>query len=355
MYWGVTFLVTSIFIRFVLGGDLRFAKEGVFLISAMVSAWWLGMEALPKKFLIPFLILGGLTFFNQFNSYNTAVYTQTCMVFAGMIVFASARTMKEEEWRHLENFLIICVLLHSTWIFLNYFGKDYWDFFNIPRITIDGHRNLLGNTLLIGAMHQPSMSGAALVGLLPFAYYLLPIPLIAIFLLKGSMCLLALGVASVWYIYQKYGARWVATYLAAGFLPGLYVLSKYPDLLKGGGRLGAWKAWELWPTDLFHRVFGFGVGWVYAIFGRQTVVNGEMFRQLHCEPLEIYATWGILGIGCFAWLFYQIKDFKSRYFYAFLMLWVNSLGNLTFHLSFTSLLMIFCYARIINKKGEINA
>jgi hypothetical protein len=352
VYWGVTLLLASVFIRFVAGGDLRFAKEGIFLFSALVSTWAFGIEAVPKKFAIPFFIIFLLTFFNQFNSYNTAVYTQSIMVVSSFIIFASARDMSEDEEIQLEWFLLACFLLHTSWIFLNYFGHDYWDIFGIPRITVDGNRNLIGNTMLIGAMHQPSMSGAAIMALLPFSWLFFPFGLLAIGMLHGSMCLFSLGVAFLWLVARLRNIWWAIMAFVGGIPFAFLFLYKYPDYLKPGGRLGAWRAWILWPTDWFHRVFGWGTGYIYAVFGPKVIINNEAFKQLHNEFMEIHAAWGLVGLAVTFYLFKQIKDFDSKYFYSFLMLWVNSLGNLTFHLSFTSLIMILCYAKIINKKGD---
>lgn len=355
-YWGVILFLASTFVRLAPGAELRFAKEGVFLAGILISCWSFGVGAIPKKFSIPFNILSFLVFFNQFHPQIVSVYTQTVMFFCGLLLFATAREFTLTEWRIWERYMVFLVIVHAGWGICNHLGTDPWEWYKFKRILVLADMDLKYSNLMVGPMHQPSMSAASLLGLLPFAGpYLLPIALYALCLYNSSMCYLGLGVGIGYYIWRRKGLKVVGGLAILGTPIALYIFKKFPDLLFAGGRIGAWKAWAHWPMPISYKIHGFGLGYIYSVFGSKTFINGEYFRHLHNEFAEIYAAFGLIGVGCTVWLFMQIKDYKSKYFYAFLMLWINSLGNLTFHLSFTSMIMIFCYARIVHEQGEINA
>lgn len=366
IYWGLILLVLPAFIRLIPGGDLRFAKDGLFLWSALLGIGMFGVRAFKGGTLLVFCTISILTFFNQYHPYSASVYHQSLMVMGGWAVLAQAGLMDEWDWDNIEKFIVISVVIQVVWVISNSFGTDPWDWVGLTRNSIKGE-SMVGSKTIIGILHNPSISSALLAAMIPFCFgvvrkevgdqsqifipwrffIVMPVAFYALYLCNSTMAWAGIFVAFLWWICgQKGGWRWAA---GISFL-SLPILWVYRDsrFVSTSGRIPAWEAW--WEYALnqgwWKNLVGNGVGFIHDRF--RTIYHSaeQVFLQLHSEPLEIHAAWGVVGLACTAYLLTQIKDFRSKWWYAFLILWVNSFGNLTFHLSATTLLMILCYAKI---------
>lgn len=350
VYWGAILFILPVFLRVVAGGDLRFAKDGVFLWSALLGTGMFGVRAFNGTLRLAFVVIGFLTFWNQYHPYSVSVYHQSMMVMCGWLILAQGMDFTPKDWDRVIPFLWASLFLQAIWPISNAYGTDPWEWIGLRRQWATGGVVGPGMNTIIGMLHNPSISAALLAGCIPFVFTtlyssLLIIPaLVGLYYCGSSMAWLGLIAALGWFILLKWRR---AAVISALFLPAVVWGIKGSKYSSDSGRFPAWARWgeHAQSQGWWKNTVGNGVGYISDQF--PLIYKAPIaFKHLHNELMEIHAAWGGIGLLLSGLLFMRIKDWRSPWFYSFLILWVNALGNLTFHISATTLLMILCYAKI---------
>jgi len=352
VYWAWVFTLLPLFTFAVPGGDLRFAKEQAFFLCTTVGLllWGCRKGSWQRPHFLPLIVLLTMAFFNRPHPYMLAPYQQLLCFTFGCLAFV--QFLEISRWDSIKKGIQISLVLQILWLVANYFKTDPWEWIGTEEMaeTVRRARDARGH--IIGMVHQPSLSAAFLAGCLPFApLWMLPFGLAALWVFHSSMALGAVGLWLGFLACKKLRIPLWAVLVGLGL--AFVCLPLLPESLTGpGGRLIAWKAFFNAPATPLEWIFGRGLGWVWSEFPKISgPINGELFQHLHMEVLEIQAAWGVVGFAIWITLLSFIRDRQSPWFWSFFILWVNSMGNLTFHIVPTSLLMVLCYARIVITKN----
>jgi len=352
VYWGLILLVLPMFLRLVPGGDLRFAKDGLFLWSALLGIGMFGARAFKGTILTAFVAIALLTFWNQYHPYSVSVYHQSLMVMAGWSILAQGMEFTPRDWKRILPFIYASVVVQVVWLVANSLGTDPWNWVGLRRNWATGGSADTTNTIM-GVLHNPSISAPLLAAMVPFlltrwSWPLLAPALYGLYLCNSTMAWAGVLAAGVWWIARQKNGKVLVGLAGIHVLAGLWMV-RDSAWASTSGRVPAWSKWgeHVGSWASLDHLLGRGVGYVHDTF-RSVYRDGNLiFLQLHSEPMEVHAAWGVAGLAALAALLLQVRDRSSAWFYAFLILWVNSFGNLTFHISATTLLMILCYAKII--------
>jgi hypothetical protein len=291
--------------------------------------------------------------FVAYDPYQPFQYYQLGSVISGIIFVAVISS--NIDYKHISliyKLLSAACLLSSAWVFLNYFGFD-------PYTLILNKKIPTGSFSLSrppGSLGNPIHSGAFIACTLVFVRpYLWIFPVLALYLLGSALPVIgAFTAVSVYYCYKKNKLRLlvfpisILVILAASLLLGYFGSDSF---FFGTDRVQAWKHLISIMGFDFN---GNGFGYVTTVFS-ESFKGSQPFIQMHNEWLEAYAILGLLGVLICSWLVLPIfKDKGHPAINACLIsLFINSLGNFTFHIA--PLFMVFgaCYA--IQLQGEKNA
>ena len=287
-----------------------------------------------------------------YDPYQPFQYYQFGSAVAGIAFLAVITSnIEAKHIRLIHKLLSVICLLSTAWVFLNYFGFDPYTLIinkKIPTGSFAAWRPP-------GSLGNPIHSGALIASTIVFVRpYLWIFPVLALLLLGSTLPMICAFVAvSVYYCYKAkkpkllYFPFAILVILAASLLLGHFGSA---SVFYGTDRVQAWKHLvSIMGFDLN----GNGFGYVTTVFS-ESFKGSQPFIQMHNEWLEAYAILGILGVLVCSWVVLPIfKDKGHPALNACLIsLFVNSLGNFTFHIA--PLFMVFgaCYA--IQLQGEKN-
>lgn len=259
------------------------------------------------------------------------------------------------------NGLAFLCLAQSFWIIAEALGFDIYGTFlslfgEVQRVSKTGGAWTAGSIKQVaGSLGHPTISGAMITFTLPFVYklrkYLVPIPLVAIYLTSSSMCVMGAALVLFYIIFKDKRMYALGALLTVGlFLYGHF----YEGFFSNSARIAHWIN-LLKQYGLNAPIFGNGPGFT-EVMVVSLEKGGEVLRPEHNEILSLYIQYGLVGIAIACCLLKGfVKKFineEDRFLKAgILALAFNCLGNFPLHIASSSLLaMIF----IVLLKGEKN-
>jgi len=327
--------------------DASFVKDRFFIFAVGLSLVLYPSKISSLRLRVGIGGLFMLSFFNQYLITSQAVILQWQTFMAGVILLPQVVHLGDRKV--LGNGILLAGVIQAICLILNQWGLEplriYSYFLNADLYYVGAGVAVPHNVVMpIGTLMNINMSSVLCVAALPFAIRAFPLfilPLVyAVLLSKSSMSYLGALSVIFWYIYSQTRAK--KKFIAASIfvlLCSLYLLKGH-YLLDGGNRF---KIWEIALKVLSIRPFtGMGLGFVYDNF--PMYFTAQEFRQLHNEPLEFLVNFGLVGVFFLGLILSKVTLVKKNwsFFAVIFALLVNSLGNLTYHISSLSLITLLC-------------
>lgn len=339
-FWGVAVLLHPFIIRPSFNPEgIRTGRDLFMLFASVLALFLFGCKA-NKKIVYPVagILLVGI--FNQ--AYYTkiamfdhtsyfAVY-QSCMFIAGLICLAQFSSMKV----NLAKYISISGLIASIYMFLDFFDIDLIRYYCELMGFVAKNSNQVE-----GALLNKNLSGAYIAMTIPAIIekkkYWYLVPVFGAILLCDSTIPIYTAVASCFFILVK------NSYMRALFLspiPAAYFLMEHT---KGGLDSARFLIWES-ALNVYHSsFFGEGLGWVSGYFNKvKRPLGSTGVAQLHNEFLELYMSFGVVGIAALAYVLFL--SFRSNNIVAksgVFALLANSMGNFPMHISPIALIGLY--------------
>jgi hypothetical protein len=343
---GITIAFLPLFIK-VSSVDLtRTSRDNLLVVILAVLGFMLTdkKRKLPKSLYVAFSYGLLCLIINQWQPASVVVMFHVFYAVSGIVFFASYYEKHSEEGRdYVLNGMVAGALIQSIITIANYFQIPLWFYFirvfyphvtgfNIASVGIGS----LGNSNIL----------AAYVALTSIAFfrkkiiYLIPLPLIALYLAGSVMGYATLLAGTAYYfnfklnLVKKYWLYYSAlVFMALAFFVGV----KGHD----SERFSAWR--EIFSRmDIGHFLFGKGPGW-FANHPVLVHITREKLVQEHNAFLTVLNMFGIIAFVLLVPVFIKFlgaKDknpiFPSILFAAF----VNSYGNFSLHQSSVALIII---------------
>jgi hypothetical protein len=326
------------------------SQEYFFGLVAMLGAllFGIGKTSLRVKIFAVSLFLVSFVSDNPFGIFQ---YFHLAMSAAGALLIALVYSKRHEiDLGFIGKCLGAVCVLESAWILLNAAKLDLY----IEWLSLIGIAESTRSYIPIsGSLGNINHSAALVSCTVPFlSPYLWIFPISALLVGKSAMPLICFA-ASVLALFSYKTKNYFHIISFASVLSGAamaLVLGLIPpgSYFSDSGRLIAWK--DL-LGDLGFQIIGNGLGYVPDVFSRK-LIFGQRFYQAHNEWLELYSIAGVVGLAIGAYLILPI--FKNKGNPAInaclISLFVNSLGNFTFHIAPLFMVFATCYALQLDKE-----
>jgi hypothetical protein len=360
-YWGAACLLLPYFIWPNNYNDIRICRN--FLAFALIigSVMIFGQKRIHFKSSWPFLALLALSWINHHNFYLIGVIEQT-VIFSGFMLLAIhlISNLEPEDHPILFNYLRISALVQCVFMFINIFGVNIYN----PRVPVHD---------LVGSFGQHTLAAAYLAILVPFFFtkrwiFFTPILVTFIYLSGSAMSMLACIAGIVFAcIYKMYHRKSAICATGAALLLFYVFYSLFLSTEKYFEDNERFKVW--WNSYYIYTQYfddgsvlvGKGLGYFYHYFMTTCKTCKQYFTYAHNELLELLWAFGLVGaflVGAMGYQLVWIKEQKYTLMFmtAIAIAIANSMGNFTFHMSPAALVIVICYACLINQdlheKGE---
>ena len=354
-YIGAVLIAALLFIRPEQGIDTRYFKDQFLMVSTLISICLFGVKISTKLWHIPLLII--YSFFLIQASKNFHLYYQWTMFMVGMLFMYQLSTKKLDRNIILNSLSMLCIM-SSLFVLFEHLNIDIQAYIfklsglkRAARIIIENGKIIKVPVSIQGPLGQHTLT-AALIGCTiitlfrKYLVFLTPLAVYAIYLCNSAMGVICFLVSTFTFFLAWYprGIMFLIP-LVPGFL---YFYDKYPSFFSDTGRFVTWeKIINSMPFDFW----GKGMGWFYATSNIKSPY-GQVFKHAHCEPLELYIALGVPGLILFALLLSKIRIRDKYIFCVFIGLLINSVFNLTYHISLLSYISIICFTILIGDQYD---
>lgn len=357
-FLGAGLVLALLFLRPEVQVDLRYFKDYFFILLVVLSLLFFGIKRNNRFWQIPVLIIYSFVFIQRSNIFQ--IYYQWTLFVFGMILLYQLSTIKLDS-SILINYLCIGVIICSAWCILESFGIDLVAMF----YKLNGEKNITRARILNGVLTKipVAVNGplgnqtitGALIGSLSVCFlrkrwiYFLPIAVYAMHLCQSAMSVISFCTTIFIFCCIKINNfKYITVFTSVCLASFVLAYERYIDFFSDTGRLKAWAEILKWYG---FNLFGKSNGWFYI---SSTIRNasGERFGHCHSEPMDLYIAFGITGLVLFGILLSKIRLTDKYIFCVFSGLLINSLANLTFHISVLSYIAIICYSILSFKSME---
>lgn len=346
LFWGVGLFLHPYILRISTAHGARIGKDTFVYLLICMSICFFSTKPVGnilEKYIFGFLLFLG--FYNQFDFLAPSVFYQFIFFssFIALIFHWYGNYSKEFE-NTILNMLVISGLAHTTWevaelFYISPYTLYAETFLNVKAVKLSSD--------IAGVLNNGNISGAYIALCLPATFrknglWAIPILLLGVFLSGSAMAVVTTIGICLYYFWSRLVKKLkLLPYAGAlGVIILFYILTPRGQLSIDSYRFEIWEMALSVFGDSY--IFGNGLGWFAETFHNSFRPYKMVIIQEHNELLSIYFAFGVAGLASMYLLLSRaVKSTNPIMLAGLFGVFVNSLGNFTFHV--TTLAAIACF------------
>lgn len=355
LYWAICLPFLCFYFYHKILIPAEYAREQLFLLLSAISLVSFPFSRLIKIYFLPCLLIL-ISFLNCQNILHTAYIMQLIPFVAGIALLIQLSSYSLSKKVIFKSFLLIFIV-ECLWVISNRLGFEITQY-AFPQVVFQTGINIASKSVpIMGSLYNPVPTGLLISAMIPFLfrssmiYPLIPIGFYCIYLTDSAAAFLSSFFSMItlftlslckdteimWAVRKKIISRII---VVLGLISPLFVYLFNQGFFYPSERF---IKWPLVIKFVNNPIWGDGLGYFRDFFSNY-YMGAEKWGNAHNIILDIYTTFGFIGIIIFLYFLSRVRITDRYVFSSFLGLMVGGMFYSSLHCVPLVIIMIILYS-----------